>query len=170
MIPHVVVIRHPKEKVSKCSLQPFFGQPGFTFYTAKHDFTYSGDGHVLLAIGAPEIDPADAFTTKGEASRIDPALVVTQPDGRSLRPLLVLDSTWRLLPSLRRRITGSPVERALPVGVRTAYPRISKMTEDPDIGLASIEALYLALRGLGFDRTELLDSYRWREEFLRQFE
>ena len=54
--------------------------------------------------------------------------------------------------------------------VRTAYPRVSKVFDDPQQGLASIEALYLAKRLLGDDDASLLDGYHWREEFLRQFD
>ena len=51
-------------------------------------------------------------------------------------------------------------------GYRTAYPRVSKRGSDPDNGLASIEALYLAYHILGRPTDELLDSYRWAAEFV----
>jgi pre-rRNA-processing protein TSR3 len=52
-------------------------------------------------------------------------------------------------------------------GYRTAYPRVSKLGTDPDNGLASIEALYLAYHLLGRPTEGLFDSYRWAPEFLR---
>ena len=52
-------------------------------------------------------------------------------------------------------------------GYRTAYPRVSKLGTDPDNGLASVEALYLAYHILGRPTEGLLDHYRWGEEFLR---
>ena len=52
-------------------------------------------------------------------------------------------------------------------GFRTAYPRVSKMFQDPPEGLATVEALFLALHILGRPTEGLLDQYRWREEFLR---
>ena len=52
-------------------------------------------------------------------------------------------------------------------GYRTAYPRVSKLGTDPDNGLASVEALYLAYHLLGRPTAGLLDHYRWAVEFLR---
>jgi len=52
-------------------------------------------------------------------------------------------------------------------GFRTAYPRVSSLGTDPDSGLASVEALYVAYAVLGRPTTGLLDHYRWGEEFLR---
>ena len=57
--------------------------------------------------------------------------------------------------------------RGLPAGWTTAYPRVSKLTEDPAVGLATIEAIYAAYAALGRDTTGLLDQYRWRDDFLR---
>jgi pre-rRNA-processing protein TSR3 len=52
-------------------------------------------------------------------------------------------------------------------GYRTAYPRVSKQGTDPDNGLASVEALFLAYHLLARPTQGLLDHYRWAEEFLR---
>lgn len=65
---------------------------------------------------------------------------------------------------------GNPQRYRLPDGVKTAYPRVSKIADNPDGGLASVEALYLARRLLGDDDPTLLDAYYWRDEFLAQFE
>jgi pre-rRNA-processing protein TSR3 len=51
-------------------------------------------------------------------------------------------------------------------GWRTAYPRTSKLGTDPDNGLASVEALYLAYHILGRPTEGLLDHYLWAEAFL----
>jgi pre-rRNA-processing protein TSR3 len=51
-------------------------------------------------------------------------------------------------------------------GFRTAYPRISKQGTDPDNGLASIEALYVAYHVLGRPTDGLLDRYHWAKLFL----
>ena len=55
--------------------------------------------------------------------------------------------------------------RQLPL-FETAYPRSSKLFRDPPGGLASAEALFVA--SLVFSRYDenLLDGYRWKEEFL----
>jgi pre-rRNA-processing protein TSR3 len=56
--------------------------------------------------------------------------------------------------------------RSLPPELQTAYPRKSKIFEDPQNGLASIEALHAALCMLGKRDDSLLDGYRWRKEWL----
>ena len=171
MRPHVVIVRHPKERRSKCSLQPLRTLPGFTFYNARPSFTYDATGHLLLAMGAPVISPADAWLEDDEpVGDLPPADLTVDAAGRRIRPVLLLDSTWRLLPGMRNKIQGQVLERSLPSTLRTAYPRISKMTEDPEEGLASIEALYAALYLLGFNEPSLLDQYLWKEPFLQTFQ
>ena len=55
--------------------------------------------------------------------------------------------------------------RSLP-GLQTAYPRSSKIFDDPEGGLASIEALWAAYHLMGRPTDGLLDHYRWAEQFL----
>ena len=50
---------------------------------------------------------------------------------------------------------------------RSAYPRISKLGTDPDNGLATVEALFLAYHILGRATAGLLGHYHWADEFLR---
>lgn len=141
-----VVIRHPRERKSKCSLQPLRNRPDLRFLTAREGFSFDATGYVLLSLDAPVLSPADAPF-----------------------PLLLLDSTWRLLPRLERAITGDPLRRSLPARLRTACPRVSKIAPDPPRGLASVEALYAARLLQDRPRAGLLDHYRWREHFLAQF-
>ncbi|MFW5738149.1 MAG: hypothetical protein ACOCYX_04495, partial [Spirochaetota bacterium] len=49
----------------------------------------------------------------------------------------------------------------------TAYPRQGYNALDPSGGLASVEALQLALWRLGIEK-DVLRDYPWREAFLRQ--
>lgn len=137
------VIRHPKERIAKCSLRFLHDRPEMTFLRARPGFQFDATGYTLLAVDAPALSLADAG-----------------------RPLLLLDSTWRWLPQLMACVTGTPVLRSIPGDVRTAYPRVSKVFEDPAAGLASIEALYLARKLLGDDDPTLLDGYHWKEPFL----
>ena len=139
----VIIIRHPKEKISKCSLEHLRGVPGLTFLNANKNFRFDATGHILLTINAPPLTAADAGY-----------------------PLILLDSTWRLLPQLDSCLTGRPLRRSLPKGFRTAYPRKSKIFKDPPESLASVEALYLAKQILGENDPLLLDGYRWKEPFL----
>jgi pre-rRNA-processing protein TSR3 len=151
------VIRHPKERLSKCSLEPLRqrqdlclpdGQPAVHFLKARPALSFQADGFTLLSLDAPPLSLDDGG-----------------------RPLLLLDATWRLLPALKRCVKGKPVCRTLPGHYKTAYPRLSKLdaVANPEGGLASIEALYLAWRLLGHDCPQLLDDYHWRAEFLSQF-
>ena len=139
----VVIIRHPRERISKCSLRHLHGRPGFTFLKATQDFRFDATDYLELAVDAAPLSPVDCG-----------------------RPLLLLDSTWRLLPELQAQIDGVTTRRSIPAGISTAYPRVSRNFPDPPGGLASIEALYVALRILGFDDPSILDSYHWRSEFL----
>ena len=137
----ISVIRHQKERRSKCSLTALEEREDITFYKANQGWGFDVTGFTVLALDAPELSVADAG-----------------------RPLLLLDSTWRLLPQLQACLYGSAVSRTLP-SVDTAYPRVSKLTKDPLGGLASIEALYLAKLILGERDDSLLDFYYWRDEF-----
>ncbi len=143
MTVDVVVIRHPRERISKCSLRHLHGRPGFTFLKATKDFRFDATGYLELTVDAEPLGPADAG-----------------------RPLLILDSTWRLLDDLRSCVDGETVRRSIPAGIATAYPRVSRNHPDPPGGLASVEALYVALRILGHDDPSVLDGYHWKDEFL----
>ena len=142
-----VVIRHPKERLAKCSLAPLHGRSDITFHKATPAFRFDATGHTLLTPDAPALTEADAE-----------------------RPLLLLDGTWRYVGALEACLDGEPVRRSLPAWIVTAYPRKSKLFEDPETGLASVEALYAARRILGDDDPTLLEEYRWKDAFLRSFD
>jgi pre-rRNA-processing protein TSR3 len=139
-----IILRHPRERLSKCSLEPVRGWPGIQFYTANRGFQLDTTNCIVLGLGAKELSMED-----------------------SGKPLILLDSTWRLLRDLQKCLTGTPIYRTLPFGITTAYPRVSKISEDPLGGLASVEALYLAWKLLGVDDSSLLDHYHWKSEFLK---
>jgi pre-rRNA-processing protein TSR3 len=140
----VLILRDPRESAKKCSLVPLRGTPGVEFVSYDPDRTVDASGRILL-------DPAGELIGPGDAGM----------------PLLILDSSWRRLPKLRATVTGEVVARRLPP-LQSAYPRRSKLFEDPSEGLASVEALYAALRLLGHgDIDHLLAQYRWGEQFLR---
>ena len=137
-----VVIRHPRERVSKCSLRHLHDRPEIDLHKAVKGFRFDASNHLELAVDAPPLTVED----------------------RS-HPILILDSTWRLLPELEACLEGTTRRRSLPL-VATAYPRVSRVFDDPPGGLASVEALYLALKILGTDDPSLLDGYHWKETFL----
>ncbi len=141
----VVVIRHARERISKCSLRFLHERPEFTFFKATKTFSFDATGYLLLAVDAPPLSKGDHGL-----------------------PLLLLDSTWRWLPSLQRCLLGEPIRRSIPAGVQTAYPRVSRQHEEPPQGLASVEALYLAKKILGQEDESLLTGYHWKTEFLQR--
>lgn len=145
-IKPVTVIRHRKERRSKCSLTPLEGRSDIEFLRARPGWEFDVTGYTVLALGAPLLSGED-----------------------SGRPLLLLDSTWRLLPQLEACLRGSGTYRTLPA-IHTAYPRSSKIARDPCGGLASVEALYLARLLLGLRDDSLLNGYFWRAEFLENLQ
>ena len=137
-----VVIRHPKENKKKCSLRHLCDNPNFVFFNATENFSFDATGYTLLEIDAPPISEEDAD-----------------------RPILLLDSTWFLLPKIRTKVYGKFVPRSLPASIKTAYPRVSKMHNDPS-GLATVEALYAAMRFIGKVDPSVIRQYSFAKKFL----
>tara|TARA_B100000470_G_scaffold116392_1_gene89810 strand:+ start:600 stop:1106 length:507 start_codon:yes stop_codon:yes gene_type:complete len=139
--PPTIFVVHPRERRSKCSVEPLRGRDGFVFWTFPSQGCESLEGYVRLGMGGPVIGPDDV-------------------DGG----LLVLDGTWRLASKMEPDYAELPV-RSLPE-LQTAYPRTSKLFEDPTGGLATIEALWAAYRLMGRPTDKLLDHYQWAERFV----
>jgi len=138
----ILILRDGRESAAKCSLTPLRGMAGLRFQSWRTEERYAVGKRILLH---PE----------GE--------LLSAADGGC--DLLLLDCAWRRVPAMLASLDGELTLRRLPP-LRTAYPRRSKLFEDPGEGLASVEALYAALAILGHARRELLDGYRWREAFL----
>jgi pre-rRNA-processing protein TSR3 len=143
--PPAILVIHPREKRRKCSVEPLRGRPGFVFWTFPVRGPEPLDGYVRLGLGGPMLSESDAGAG-----------------------LLILDGTWHLAGRMEGDFAALPV-RSLPP-VKTAYPRASKLFDDPGEGLATIEALYVAHRLLGRETDGLLDGYRWKDEFLRNWQ
>lgn len=139
--PPTVIVVHPKENRKKCTVEPLRGRPDFVFCKYPKQPCVPLDNYVALGLDGPPLGEQDR--DKG---------------------LLIVDGTWRLASKMMLDYATLPVRR-LP-GWVTAYPRVSKLTEDPLGGLATIEAIYLAYTLLGRDTTGLLDHYRWSADFL----
>ena len=54
------MIRHPRERISKCSLRFLHDRPEMTFHRATKGFRFVATGYTLLAVDAPPLSPADA--------------------------------------------------------------------------------------------------------------
>jgi pre-rRNA-processing protein TSR3 len=140
--PPTIIVRHTHENPRKCSVWPLRGRPDVLFLTYPVKERPPLDDYIRLAVEGPPLSPADA--DKG---------------------ILLLDGSWRWAATMTRAFLDVPA-RSLS-GWRTAYPRASKDGTDPDNGLASIEALFVAYHLLGRPTAGLLDHYYWAEQFLR---
>lgn len=142
------IIRHKKENKKKCSLQPLIGRANFYFYSypLPEPLTVIDDC-TILTLDAP---------------------LLTEEDRE--RPLLLIDGTWRYAEKMERVLLSqkNPIRRSLPLGVKTAYPRYQTDCPNEAEGLASIEALYIAMRILQWDISGILDNYYWAKSFLEK--
>ena len=138
--PTIIVV-HPREKRSKCSVEPLRGRNDFHFETFPNPVQLPLDGYIRLGMDGPVLSENDATAN-----------------------LLILDGTWKLAARMEPFYKHVPA-RTLPP-VRTAYPRVSRYGSDPDGGLATIEAVYAALLIMGRSVDGLLDEYYWRDVFL----
>jgi pre-rRNA-processing protein TSR3 len=140
--PPTVIVRHRAENPRKCTVIPLRGRPDVVFLNYPLAERLPLDGYVRLSADGPELSAADAGAG-----------------------ILLLDGSWRWAASMTRDFADVP-PRSLH-GWKTAYPRVSKLGTDPDNGLASIEALFVAYHVLGRPIAGLLDAYHWAEAFLR---
>lgn len=142
MYPITVIVRHPKENPRKCSILPLEGRPDLLFLRYPVKEPPPLDGYIRLAADGPELSGADAE-----------------------RGLLLLDGSWNWAGKMTRAFEHV-APRSLH-GVRTAYPRSAKLGTDPDNGLATVEALFIAYHILGRPTAGLLDHYHWAHDFLQ---
>ncbi len=139
--PPTIIVVHPRERRSKCTVEPLRDRADFVFWTFPEHPSEHLPNYVRLGFGGPQLSPADRNSG-----------------------LLVLDGTWRLAHRMEKFFAAVPV-RSLP-SVQTAYPRTSRLYPDPQGGLATVEAIYAAYRSLGRSCEGLLDSYHWSDAFL----
>ena len=141
MSPPTVIVRHPRENTKKCSVWPLRDRADLIFLLYPVIERPDLHGYVRLAADGPPLSAADAGAG-----------------------ILLLDGSWRRADAMTRDFAD--IEPRSLSGWKTAYPRVSKLGTDPDNGLASIEALWIAYHLLGLPTTGLLDHYRWAEAFL----
>ncbi|MCH2203164.1 MAG: hypothetical protein MK102_14425 [Fuerstiella sp.] len=139
--PPTVMVVHPRERPSKCTVEPLRGREDFLFVRFPTKVPIPLDRYIRLGMGGPELSESD-----------------------SDRGLLVLDGTWKLASRMEPFYSDLPV-RSLPA-VITAYPRVSQLYQDPEDGLATIEAVYVAHRLMRRPVSGLLDHYHWKDQFL----
>lgn len=139
-----VILRHRRENLKKCSLRGLETRPDLAFYTYPVDTLPDYSNFLLLKVGAPPLTLEDRD-----------------------RGLFLIDGTWRLAQIMEKQLPWKMEARSLPSGYRTAYPRRQTDCPDPESGLSSIEALYIAHLLLQRSTEHLLDTYHWKALFLQ---
>lgn len=144
--PQTIIIRHRKENLHKCSLRGLEAREDLLFfrYPLKNLLPDLKD-YILLTLNAPPLCGDDK--DKG---------------------IVLLDGTWKYTEKMLKNIPSlfSLPKRSVPQGIRTAYPRRQPDCPIPDVGLASIEALFIAHSIMGKSTEGLLDAYFWKKAFL----
>lgn len=143
MLP-TIIWRHRKENLKKCSLRGLEKRADMLFVTYPTPLSFDPDSYILLSMEGPPLSLKDR--EKG---------------------LLLIDGTWKYASIMENQLPKIE-KRSIPQGFITAYPRKQTACPDPEIGLASIEALYIAYHLLGYPFEGLLDNYYWKEDFFRK--
>ncbi|MBT3393815.1 MAG: DTW domain-containing protein [Waddliaceae bacterium] len=147
--PPTIILRHRKENLKKCSLRGLEERDDMLFF--RYPIPDFGDidfnKYVLLSLDGEELSEKDG--DKG---------------------VVLIDGTWRYAQKMVENTTEfrDIPRRRLPEGYTTAYPRCQTECPDPEAGLASVEALYVAYSILGRDTTGILDNYHWKKAFLKK--
>ncbi len=140
-----IILRHKKENLKKCSLRGLETREDMLFLKYPRESLPTLSGYIHLSLDAPPLSHADK--DKG---------------------LLLLDSTWRYEKGMRKLVPEYVEKRSIPPSFITAYPRKQTDCIEPDKGLASVEALFLAYLLSGKDTTGLLDLYYWKDLFFEK--
>lgn len=145
--PPTIILRHRKENLKKCSLSGLETREDMRFFTYPQAELPDLSSYVLLTIEAPSLSEEDASSG-----------------------LFLIDGTWRYAAKMFAHL---PLPhrfqcRSIPSHYRTAYPRVQTECAEPERGLASLEALFIAYYLMGRNTDGLLDRYHWKREFLEK--
>lgn len=139
-----IILRHRKENLKKCSLRGLETREDLCFLTYPLDPMPILKEQIILVMDAPPLTQND------------------QGHG-----LFLIDGTWKYAEVMQRQVQGQYIERSIPLHFRTSYPRKQTGCADPNRGLASVEALFIAYHILGYNTEGLLDYYYWKKPFLK---
>ncbi len=144
---HYEILVDKLENPRKCTIQPLKGRADFSFHY------FSGN------------KPIAPFTSEC-LLHIDGEDLTGIPRG-SLHSLALIDCTWKKVPGVLQRL-AKPLPRLvrMPDGFVTAYARKNKQGLDPEGGLATVEALFIAAAFMGYWDPTLLSSYYFKNEFI----
>ena len=141
------------ENPRKCTVQPLHYRPDF----ALRRFTRGRPIGQLTAALLLHIDgaPLDQMRTAGALG--------------SVRSVAVIDCHWKRCAAIMMQLSRPlPTLARIPDGFVTAYPRRNMKGEDPEGGLATIEAIFIAAAFLGTWDETLLKEYHFAAAFLAE--
>jgi pre-rRNA-processing protein TSR3 len=144
--PPTIILRHKRENLKKCSLRGLEQRSDMIFLTYPTSTLPDLTGYCVLTLEAPPLTRDDAHLG-----------------------IFLIDGTWRYAEKMAKSLPSSNIARSLPTHFRTAYPRRQPDCPDPERGLASVEALFLAYSILGRNTDGLLDHYHWKERFQQNY-
>ena len=139
-----IILRHRRENLKKCSLRGLETRTDMQFFTYPKKSPPILSNYILLDLNGPPLTKED-----------------------NSFGLFLIDGTWHRAKTMIKSITYPLITRSLPKNIRTAYPRRQLSCDDPERGLASIEALFIAYYILNHDTTGLLNHYHWKDAFLK---
>jgi ribosome biogenesis protein Tsr3 len=147
MSMHYEILMDKKENPRKCTILPQKHRPDFKIrYFQRQAPIPAFSAELLLHIDG------ECLSTLGESK---------------LNSFALIDCNWRKVDGALKRV-ARPIPRLarIPDGFVTAYPRRNREGNDPESGLATIEALFIAAAFLkNWDET-LLDNYHFKDSFL----
>jgi pre-rRNA-processing protein TSR3 len=144
--PPTIILRHRKENLKKCSLRGLESRPDCHFFTYPKEELPDLRQYFLLTLDAPVLSQEDQHLG-----------------------IFLIDATWRYAGLMENQLPKPHLfqRRSLP-GFQTAYPRRQTDCPDPNQGLASVEALFVAYSILGRDTESLLDNFHWKDDFIER--
>ena len=140
--PPTVIWRHRKENLKKCSLRGLEPRKDLHFVTYPTQPLPPLEEYLQLDFDGPPLNADDAG-----------------------RGIFLIDGTWKAAAVMGRKAPELE-KRSLPANFLTAYPRKQTKCLEPERGLATLEALYIAHLALGYNVEGLLDYFYWKDEFL----
>jgi pre-rRNA-processing protein TSR3 len=143
------ILMDRKENPRKCTILP---------QKARSDFK-------IRYFGGPKPVPAFAADC---LLHIDGEDLATVEKG-SYTSIALIDCNWKKVPLALKKVER-PLPRLvrIPEGFETAYPRRNAEGKDPEGGLATIEALFIAAAFLGTWDETILDKYHFKNDFLER--
>lgn len=145
------VILDSGETANKCTIAPLSSRSDFRITRVKGPNTFGPMASQIL------LHHEGKCLTEIKAALAQP-----------IQGIATIDCVWRRLDGLVARIKGDlPALARIPEGFVTAYPRKSTLIDnDPDCGLATIEAIFVASALLDNWDVTLLSEYHFGREFV----